>query len=74
MSIGESIDLSEFYNEIKNMIKKYIPDEIYYLNETGLIYKLIISKTTCTTNIEGCKNFKDRVSILLCSISDGLIS
>ncbi|KAF7688378.1 Tigger transposable element-derived protein 6 [Cucumispora dikerogammari] len=46
---------------------EYSKDDIYNMNETGLFYKLIPSKTVCKSVREGYKILKDRVFIALCS-------
>ena len=41
------------------------------MDETGLFYRLIPDKTICNRAKQGHKNYKDRVSIALCSNMSG---
>ena len=61
------IDTKEFLDIMQQKLIEYSKDDIYNMNETGLFYKLIPSKTVCKSVREGYKILKDRVFIALCS-------
>lgn len=47
-----------FFSEIKEKISEYGLECIYNMDETGIFYKIIPSKTICLTIRPGYKNFK----------------
>jgi hypothetical protein len=59
--------------QLKDVIKKYSPNDVYNADETALFYKFMPNKTLafkgerCT----GGKNSKERITILLCTNSTG---
>ncbi|XP_029657973.1 jerky protein homolog-like [Octopus sinensis] len=71
MRTDKVVDINSFREEFKEISKSYKPDLIYNLDETALYYKLIPSKSVCRNRFQGYKNFKDRVSIMLCSNMTG---
>lgn len=71
MKTNEPVDIQECLDIILKKFDVYSEDNIYNLDETGLFYKLIPSKTFCKTAKPGYKNFKDRVSIMLCTNYSG---
>ncbi|KAF7685435.1 Jerky like protein [Cucumispora dikerogammari] len=52
---------------MQQKLMKNSKSDIYNMDETGLFYKLIPSKTVCKSVREGYKILKDRVFIALCS-------
>ncbi|KAF7685383.1 Tigger transposable element-derived protein 6, partial [Cucumispora dikerogammari] len=67
----EKKDFSLFFGEIKTLIERYGKENIYNMDETGIFYKTIPSKSVCNKSRKGFKNFKDRVSIMLCCNMNG---
>ncbi|KAF7694613.1 Jerky like protein, partial [Cucumispora dikerogammari] len=71
MKRDDKVDLSSFMTILNQKIVEYTEENVYNLDETGLFYKLIPSKTLCKKPTLGYKNFKDRVSIMICSNFSG---
>ncbi|XP_029656955.1 tigger transposable element-derived protein 6-like, partial [Octopus sinensis] len=71
MRTNDPVDVDLFIEKFIEISKGYNADQIYNLDETGLYYKLIPSKSICRNRFQGYKNFKDRVSIMLCSNMSG---
>ena len=59
-----------FIVEISEIIKKYCKKNVYNMDETRIFYRMIPSKTVCKNSRKGFKNFKDRVSVMLCANMD----
>jgi hypothetical protein len=64
-------DYKNFYIEINKKMKEYSDKDIFNCDETSLFYKLMPSKSLCSKIRKGCKNYKDRLSLLLCCNKDG---
>ncbi|XP_029654649.1 tigger transposable element-derived protein 6-like [Octopus sinensis] len=71
MRTDREVDINSFREEFNEISKLYKPYLIYNLDETALYYKLIPLKNVCRIRFQGYKNFKDRVSIMLCSNMTG---
>ncbi|KAF7687845.1 Tigger transposable element-derived protein 6 [Cucumispora dikerogammari] len=67
MKRDDKVDLSSFMTILNQKIVEYTKENVYKLDETGLFYKLFPSNTLCKKPPLGYKNFKSRVSIMLCS-------
>ena len=65
------VDYTDFLNILKEKFNHYEESNIYNLDETGIFYKNISSKSICRQSRPGCKNFKDRFSVMLCSNYNG---
>jgi len=63
----DKVDYSDFKMEISSKIEIYSEENVYNMDETGLFYKSIPSKTLYRRIRPGNKNFKDRLSIMLYS-------
>ncbi|KAF7670536.1 Tigger transposable element-derived protein 6 [Cucumispora dikerogammari] len=68
MKRDDKVDLSSFMTILNQKRVEYTEENVYNLDKTGLFYKLIPFKTLCKKPSPSYKNFKDRVSIMLCSI------
>ncbi|KAG0442155.1 Tigger transposable element-derived protein 6 [Dictyocoela muelleri] len=64
---SKGVDFSEFISLVKEKVNVYGEKNIYNLDETGIFYKLIPSKSVCKNMRPGYKKFKDRISIMLCA-------
>ena len=60
-------------NEWPDMCKRYIPEDIFNADETGLFYRMVPTQTLAFPDdlSAGGKKNKERVSILLCSNMSG---
>ena len=67
----DPVNFSDYLSEIKILVNQYGESNVFNMDETGLFYKIIPSKSICKNSRKGYKNFKDRVSIMLCSNMDG---
>ena len=63
----EKIDYNELIFGIKVLVKKSGETNVFNMDETGLFYKILPSKTICKKSRNGYKNFKRRKSIILCT-------
>ena len=57
--------------ELKKTLSKYSPRDIYNIDETGLFFRMPPSKSLTTAPQHGTKQFKDRITIALCTNADG---
>ncbi|KAG0431370.1 Tigger transposable element-derived protein 6, partial [Dictyocoela muelleri] len=64
---AKECDYSDFIKIVNEKINLYGKNNVYNLDETGLFYKLIPSKSVCKHRKHGYKQLKDRISIMLCS-------
>ena len=71
---GASIDSSVALNgrsELRKVTSAYDPQDIYNMDETGLFYRMPPSKTLAQGPRQGTKQYKDRITLALCTNSDG---
>lgn len=57
--------------ELQNMLKSYEMRDIFNMDETALVYKEIPSRTISSLPRTGIKQLKSRLTVALCSNSDG---
>ena len=67
---NEKFDYNDFIFEIKELVKKYGETNVFNMDETGLFYKILLSKTMCKKSRKGYTNL-DRISIMLCTNMSG---
>ena len=58
-------------SELKKVTSAYALRDIYNMDETGLFYRMPPSKTLAQAPRQGTKQYKDRVTIALCTNADG---
>ena len=59
-------------SEIRDVIKDYAPCDVFNMDETGLFFSMIPDRSLTTKDyISGSKKLKSRISVALCSNSDG---
>ena len=71
---GASIDSSVALNgrrELRKVTSAYDPRDIYSMDETGLFYQMPPSKTLAQGPRQSTKQYKDRITLALCTNSDG---
>lgn len=61
----------EFSKKLVEKIASYSPKNVFNADETGIFYKQMPVKSLLTKVRKGLKNYKDRVSVLLCANMDG---
>lgn len=64
-------DYDDFYNDIKTVMSNFSDNNIFNADETALFYKFMPTRTQTRKHRSGSKNYKDRVTILLCCNKDG---
>ncbi len=64
-------DICEYKKNQKHKYDMYENKNAFNVDETGLYYKLVPSKTICKNVKPGFKLLKDRISLLLCTNADG---
>ena len=58
-------------SELKRVLKQYQLCDIYNVDETGLFYRMPPSKSLSKGPRHGTKQFKDRITVELCTNADG---
>ena len=59
--------ITNFQTLTKEKIEKLWAENVYNGDKTGIFYKQMQTKTLCTQTRKCLKNFKDRVTVFLCS-------
>jgi hypothetical protein len=57
--------------DLAALIDQYEPRDTYNIDETGLLYRILPSKSLSTKSIRGKKKDKERVTVTLCCNLDG---
>jgi hypothetical protein len=58
-------------SELQSVTAAYAPEDIYNMDETGMFYRMPPSKTLAQGPRQGTKQFKDRITVALCTNADG---
>jgi len=70
-----NLDLINSLNQLRTTIASYHPDNVYNMDETGLLYRILPHYTVlCPGEVKdarGKKPAKDRVSLLVCTNASG---
>ena len=69
-SIDSSIALNG-RSELHKVTSAYDPQDIYNIDETGLFYQMPPSKTLAQGPWQSTKQYEDRITLVLCTNSDG---
>lgn len=69
----ESSDMTEWQSQLKRILDRYSPDDIYNADETGMFYRLLPDKTLEFKAVEchGGKKRKERLTALVCANMSG---
>ena len=57
--------------QLKEVISAYEPRDVYNIDETGLFFRMPPSKSLSKGPRHGTKQFKDRITVALCTNADG---
>lgn len=57
--------------QLKEVVSAYAPCDVYNIDETGLFYRMPPSKSLSQGPRHGTKQFKDRITVALCTNADG---
>ena len=57
--------------ELQAIVAQYAPEDVYNVDETGLFYRMPPSKSLAQGPRQGTKQYKDRITVALCTNSDG---
>ena len=66
-----SSSVSSSRSELQAITAGYAQEDIYNMDETGLFYRMPPSKTLAQGSRQGTKQYKDRITVALCTNADG---
>ena len=57
--------------ELQALVAQYAPEDVFNVDETGLFYRMPPSKSLAQGPRQGTKQYKDQITVALCTNSDG---